>query len=77
MSFYTCSEHEHDETMTIFVKMTGVDKHERISVRSDTIIAEALARMMGTTSGFIQERFNVEHKDKLLNMSLTVEESGL
>ncbi|MDP7646979.1 MAG: hypothetical protein QGH82_02755 [Candidatus Woesearchaeota archaeon] len=77
MSFYTCSEQPHDETMTIFVEMAGAEERERLVVREDTVIVEALAKMMGVTNEFIVEKFCVIYEGRLVDTTKTVMEVGL
>ena len=77
MSFYTCSEQEHDETLTIIVEMTGAGKRERLQVREETVVTEALAEMMGITVESMTTDFKVELRGRVLNPRATVEEAGI
>jgi len=75
-SFNTRLE-EQQEELTIFVRLAGNDNHEKMFVKKETQVAEAVAELMGSTRVHILEQFTTIHKGKTLNPMNTVEEAGV
>jgi len=63
--------------LTLYIKMTGIDKRERILVKGESVVAEALAEMKGVTKEFMLKKFNVVYKGKMLNLRSTIEKARI